>query len=480
MRGLYVRPWIHACKSKVSKSSSSSIGEAATLFSLVSKPSNSQPTYYNPPTAMATLLTKSGSSPASPPAIHEEEKGVETSSSSSSSSSSSTSSSSNAAPPCLPEYVEATMPPGVAIRPNAFGLELFATQPFQAGDTLYITSCLYVPDIVPGKVTLRLTGSGEEYTLDMQEHSVVQSDLPGKRQLYTYDAFMNHACDPNTTSFVTACTSDELTYGMKALRAISLGDELTCDYNLFEFEAGDAAIFQCQCGARECLGAIKGFRYLSFQQALPRFATAEPYVIASYLEEHPEVCFVDLRRKEKEEEGKKEEMEGEEQQQQQQSRKKEGEEGREDEVGMEVTFEEGVGCKAVATRAWASGEVLLEGIRLPQQQQQQQQAFIVVLGPGVARGSASIDLTGLRKGEEEEGRKEEEEEEEEGTWPLRFLFSGGGRRKAGEYKANVRVEEEGGRVGGEEGGRTYRVVATVAIAVGQTLVVEGGKGGGSV
>ena len=212
------------------------------------------------------------------------------------------------------------------------------------------------------------------------------------------------------------------------------------------------------------MGAIKGFRYLNFEQALARFATAEPYVLASYLEEHPEVCFVDLRKRTKEEEG--------------------GEE----EVKMEVTFEEGSGCKALATRTWASGEVLLRGIKLPEHQPQQQQqepevekqhAFIVVLAPGVARGLASIDLTGLRGAEEEEGREDEEKEE---TWPLRFLFSGDRRRKTGENKANVRVEKEGGREGGEEGeGKTYKVVATAAIAVGQPLVVEGGKGeGGSV
>ena len=420
-------------------------------------------------TAMTIFLHKDRSDPASPPVIFEEEKGVETITSITSNSTSDRPTSTS-----LPECVEATMPPGVAIRANAFGLGLFATQPFQAGDTLYITSCIYVPDIVPGKVTLRLTGSGEEYILDMQEHSVVQSDLPSKRQLYTYDAFMNHACDPNTSSFVTACTNDELTYGMKALRGIATGEELTCDYNLFEFEAGDAAISQCQCGARDCLGAIRGFRYLSFEHALPRFATAEPYVIASYLGEHPEMCLLDLRS--------------------QYSREGEKEGGQrkvgrwEDEVGIEVTFEEGGGCKAVATKAWASGEVLLREIRLPQPPQQhlqqeggqqhqemgKPQAFVVVLAPGVAQGSASIDLTGLGRGEKEreEGREEVEEEEEE-TWPIRFLFSGGASRKGEEGDANIRVEREGGREGGMEGeGRTYRVVATAAIAVGQTLMVE--------
>jgi len=151
------------------------------------------------------------------------------------------------------------MPPEVAIRPNAFGLGLFATQPFQAGDTLYIASCLYVPDIVPGKVTLRLTGSKEEYTLDMQEHSVVQSDLPGKRQLYTYDAFMNHACDPNTTSFVTGCTSAALTYGMKALRDIATGESSHVITTCSNSTLGTRLFFSVNVGRGSVWVPLRGF-----------------------------------------------------------------------------------------------------------------------------------------------------------------------------------------------------------------------------
>lgn len=37
--------------------------------------------------------------------------------------------------------------------------------------------------------------------------------------------------------------------------------ELSCDYTLFEFEAGEAGIQQCQCGAGdECLGQVLGFK----------------------------------------------------------------------------------------------------------------------------------------------------------------------------------------------------------------------------
>ncbi len=119
-------------------------------------------------TTHSTTATMASSAPVSPPAIgHEEGKDTTT-----------TSTSSQAK---LPEFVEATMPPGVAIRPNAYGLGLFATHAFGKGDTLYITSCLYVPDVL-GKLKLRLTDSGEEFELDMKEHSVLQSDT-GMRQV---------------------------------------------------------------------------------------------------------------------------------------------------------------------------------------------------------------------------------------------------------------------------------------------------------
>lgn len=86
----------------------------------------------------------------------------------------------------LPEALECALPPGIAIRRNAYGHGLFATQDFAEGAMLYITSCLYVPDVM-GTITLRIAGTGQEFTLDMKEHSVVQSDKPGLRQLYTFD-----------------------------------------------------------------------------------------------------------------------------------------------------------------------------------------------------------------------------------------------------------------------------------------------------
>lgn len=75
-------------------------------------------------------------------------------------------------------------------------------------------------------------------------------------------AYMNHSCLPNTTSLVTGIHDDSLDYGMRAIKTIQPGEELTCDYTLFEYEGGNASILSCQCGAGDgrCLGKVLGFK----------------------------------------------------------------------------------------------------------------------------------------------------------------------------------------------------------------------------
>jgi hypothetical protein len=257
-----------------------------------------------------------------------------------------------------------------------------------------------------------------------------------------------------------------LKYGMVATREIVEGAELTCDYCLFEFEAGSASIMDCQCGATECIKEIKGFRYLTFPQALARFASAEGYVVEAYLEEHPEIYFLDLRSPKSE---------------------KKVEEKEEGEVGIDVLWveqekeKEGGGekvmvPKVVATKGFAAGEVVLGGIEFnnnkggggekKKTERDTYTSFIVALRQGLARGSASVDLTGL-----------ETEKEMEEAWALRYLLQGEG---GGNVKIEKKVE---GRDAGEgEGGDedvsdcvcvyvTYDIVAVGDLAVGEPLVL---------
>lgn len=69
--------------------------------------------------------------------------------------------------------------------------------------------------------------------------------------------FLNHSCDPN--SFVDLIKMDVV-----ALRTINKEEEVRFNYNLTEYDL--ATPFVCNCGEKNCLGEIKGFRYLSEQQ----------------------------------------------------------------------------------------------------------------------------------------------------------------------------------------------------------------------
>jgi hypothetical protein len=58
----------------------------------------------------------------------------------------------------------------------------------------------------PGKVPVR-TNHGQTYILDVLTHSVKQWGN-NMRQLYTFDAFMNHSCAPNSESRLLSKTAE--------------------------------------------------------------------------------------------------------------------------------------------------------------------------------------------------------------------------------------------------------------------------------
>ncbi|MBL7874019.1 MAG: SET domain-containing protein [Cyclobacteriaceae bacterium] len=64
----------------------------------------------------------------------------------------------------------------------------------------------------------------------------------------------NHSCEPN-------CFFDTTRMEFISLRPILEGEELTFFYPSAEWDMDRA--FQCHCGSEQCLGLIKGARYLS-------------------------------------------------------------------------------------------------------------------------------------------------------------------------------------------------------------------------
>ncbi len=73
------------------------------------------------------------------------------------------------------------------------------------------------------------------------------------------NAYLNHSCAPNTyVDWNGVC--------LLALRDLQGGEELTCNYLTTDYEIHER--FICRCGAPECYGEIKGFKYLSRPEQL--------------------------------------------------------------------------------------------------------------------------------------------------------------------------------------------------------------------
>jgi hypothetical protein len=150
------------------------------------------------------------------------------------------------------------MPDGISVGKTPYGLGIFATKKFKKGDVLYRGSYITLDPIkaTDSKVIILKTDVGGEYTLDVYMHTVSRPD--GKRELFYFDGFMNHSCNPTTIS--TECEGEY--YNTEAARDIEVGEEITCDYDLFEWDSRDKGIEKCGCGAAKCRGKALGFKFL--------------------------------------------------------------------------------------------------------------------------------------------------------------------------------------------------------------------------
>ena len=71
------------------------------------------------------------------------------------------------------------------------------------------------------------------------------------------NAFLNHGCNPNAyVDWTNLC--------LRARRTIASGEEVTCNYFTTDYELHTT--FVCHCGAAECKGEIRGFKYLSREE----------------------------------------------------------------------------------------------------------------------------------------------------------------------------------------------------------------------
>lgn len=160
-------------------------------------------------------------------------------------------------------------PNGIALRRGNHGLGLYATRRFLAGEIIYTSEWFAVPDDDQTyRVLVEIDGSVEEIDITTA-HSVRFGDL---RMLDIPGCFMNHACEP-TSSSIDHESSDghepATAYDQVASVAVYPGDEVTCDYVLFDWDCHGHQ-FACNCGAPSCRGRIAGFAALpqSVQESL--------------------------------------------------------------------------------------------------------------------------------------------------------------------------------------------------------------------
>lgn len=140
---------------------------------------------------------------------------------------------------------ELYVPPSIEIAKDNDSFKLLSRACFNTGDIVYQNQTLYFQE----DQLLLGTLDGDFVLFDNVKHTTNQGG--GIREFFYFDSFMNHSCDPNTlTHFIS-----ENSYLGIALRPIVIGEELTCDYGVFDTQP-DGEGFQCECGAENCRGFV--------------------------------------------------------------------------------------------------------------------------------------------------------------------------------------------------------------------------------
>lgn len=168
------------------------------------------------------------------------------------------------------------LPSSIEYKHSHTGRGVFSKRNFAKYEIIYQAVSVVIPN-QHETITLRLTRKlsteiEEELLLDTFTHAVELTD--GTRELFPYDSFMNHSCQANSMmlySEVESTAPDNKLefkyYRMIALCDIATGEEITCNYNLFDYGCHGHSIPVCQCGAIDCCGRV-GFSFLPQKEQL--------------------------------------------------------------------------------------------------------------------------------------------------------------------------------------------------------------------
>jgi hypothetical protein len=104
---------------------------------------------------------------------------------------------------------------------------------------------------------------------------------------------MNHSCEPNTFSADEQLHEGGGSYKTVALRDIEKGEEITCDYDLFELDSRKKGIDKCECGSKRCRGYAHGFSFCPEDTRRALLPYLYPEVLEAWLamEENKDVMY---------------------------------------------------------------------------------------------------------------------------------------------------------------------------------------------
>ena len=100
---------------------------------------------------------------------------------------------------------------------------------------------------------------------------------------------MNHSCSPNCYNPNVYRIHDTLCFLGIAERNIYAGDEVTCDYALFDYECDGHGIPQCGCKSENCRGKMMGFKNLSLCEKLRIMHQCEDEIVDQFLRENKNI-----------------------------------------------------------------------------------------------------------------------------------------------------------------------------------------------
>jgi hypothetical protein len=143
----------------------------------------------------------------------------------------------------------------------------------------------------------RADGSLLETVACSDVHSVqdVTDPTDNVRQVYGFDCYMDHSCEPNTHCPLVSRSATKMCYDCHAIRDIHPGDQITCDYDAFEWEADGHQIPQCGCGSKQCRGKVMGFKNLSLTDKVRLMPYCEQEILDQFFQENPHVILCDSK-----------------------------------------------------------------------------------------------------------------------------------------------------------------------------------------